>query len=146
MMIEMSQKNPYRKGGMFEGASNLLFENAKRLRNNMTGVEIMLWRHLREGIDGYKFRRQHPIGVYVADFYCHKAKLIIELDGSIHNLDEVQIRDRDKQNDLERLGYRVIRFTNKNVQQGIDRVINELRKTINIINSQKLDASSNKGV
>jgi cyclase len=142
----MSQKNPYKKGGMFEGASHLLFENAKNLRNNMTGAEMMLWMHIREGIDGYKFRRQHPIGLYVADFYCHKAKLIIEIDGSIHNLHDVQLQDKQKQTDLERWGYKVIRFTNKEVQQGVDLIINEIRKTINTIKSQKQNASPNGGV
>ena len=143
----MSQKNPYKKGGMFEGASHLLFENAKNLRNNMTGAEMMLWMHIREGINGFKVRRQHPIGLYVADFYCHKARLIIELDGSIHNLKDIQIQDKDRQKDLERWGYHVIRFTNKEIQEGIDRVIDEIRKTINtIINSQKQNASSNEGV
>ena len=132
---------------MFEGASYLLFENAKKLRNNMTGAEMMLWMHIREGINGFKVRRQHPIGLYVADFYCHKARLIIELDGSIHNLKDIQIQDKDRQKDLERWGYHVIRFTNKEIQEGIDRVIDEIRKTINtIINSQKQNASSNEGV
>jgi very-short-patch-repair endonuclease len=56
----LSNKSPYKKGGMFEGASHLLFEKAKQLRNNMTGTEEVLWMHLRTGINGFKFRRQHP--------------------------------------------------------------------------------------
>jgi hypothetical protein len=67
----MSLKNPYKKGGMFEGASYLLFERAKRLRKNMTAAETVLWMHIKTGINGFKFRRQHPIGQYIADFYCH---------------------------------------------------------------------------
>jgi len=65
----MSEKNPYKKGGMFEGASFLLFERAKQLRNKMKGAEEVLWNHLRKGINGYKFRRQHPIGTYITDFF-----------------------------------------------------------------------------
>jgi very-short-patch-repair endonuclease len=76
----MSLKNPYKPGGMFEGASRLIFANAKHLRKNMTATETVLWMYLKVGIDGFKFRRQHPIGLYIADFYCHKAKLIVEVD------------------------------------------------------------------
>ena len=81
----MSLKNPYKSGGMFEGASHIIFANAKHLRKNMTGAETVLWMHLKKGLNGCKFRRQHPIGIYIADFYCHHSKLIVEIDGSVHN-------------------------------------------------------------
>ena len=108
----MTLKNPYKAGGMFEGASNLIFENAKQLRKNMTNAEIALWIHLKGGINGLKFRRQHPIGFYIADFFCHKVKLIIEIDGSIHNNIEVKEVDEKRQAELESWGYIIIRFTN----------------------------------
>jgi imidazole glycerol-phosphate synthase subunit HisF len=101
----LAVKNPYKQGGMFEGASHLIFENAKQLRNNMTAPEMALWLHLRNGVNGLKFRRQHPIGIYIADFYCHKVKLIIEVDGSIHNKQEVKENDEFRQNDLNNWGY-----------------------------------------
>jgi cyclase len=81
----MSLKNPYKSGGMFEGASHLIFANARQLRKNMTNAEVILWMHLKEGINNFKIRRQHPIGLYIADFYCHQPKLIIEVDSSIHD-------------------------------------------------------------
>jgi very-short-patch-repair endonuclease len=56
----MSTKNPYKTGGMFEGASHLIFENAKQLRKNMTEAEKLLWLHIKEGLCGFKIRRQHP--------------------------------------------------------------------------------------
>src|SRR5580765_7230356 len=86
----MSLKNPYKEGGMFEGASHLIFGNAKHLRKNMTVAQTVLWMHLKKGINGFKFRRQHPIGLYIADFYCHKAKLIVEVDGLVHSEPEVK--------------------------------------------------------
>jgi very-short-patch-repair endonuclease len=119
----MSLKNPYKTGGMFEGASHLIFENAKVLRGNMTPSEMNLWMHLRKGINGYKFRRQHPIGIFIADFYCHKAKLIVEVDGSIHNKEAVKKADEERQKELERWGYIVIRFTNNQVIQQPEEVI-----------------------
>jgi cyclase len=143
----MPEKNPYKKGGMFEGATHLLFDNAKRLRNTMTDSELALWMYLRKGVNGFKFRRQHPICLYVADFYCHKAKLIVEIDGSVHNLEKVQIQDKNKEEDILRWGYHLVRFTNKEVHQSIDKVIDVIKNTIlNIINLQKQNTSPNGGV
>jgi cyclase len=81
------------KQTMFYGASKIIFERAKALRNNVTAEEMVLWEYLRTNPFGYKFRRQHPLGIFIADFYCHKLKLVIELDGSIHNLKEVRLHD-----------------------------------------------------
>jgi cyclase len=66
---------------MFLGAHPIIFENAKALRNNLTNAEIKLWGCLKTKPIGYKFRRQHPMSIFIADFYCHALKLIIEADG-----------------------------------------------------------------
>lgn len=66
---------------MFLGAHPIIFENAKALRNNLTNAEIKLWGCLKTKPMGYKFRRQHPMSIFIADFYCHALKLIIEADG-----------------------------------------------------------------
>ena len=86
------------------GASHLIFRNAQVLRDNMTDAEILLWGYLKENNLGLKFRRQHPISLYIADFYCHKLKLIIELDGSIHNRPDVAANDLERQLYLENQG------------------------------------------
>ncbi|MGZ8559501.1 MAG: endonuclease domain-containing protein, partial [Chitinophagaceae bacterium] len=78
----------------------------------MTDAEQILWFYLKQGINGFKSRRQHPIGIYIADFYCHKAKLIIEVDGLLHNDADIIKSDRIRQKDLEDWGYHVIRFSN----------------------------------
>ena len=135
----MTLKSPYKAGGMFEGASHLIFANAKHLRKNMTDAEIFLWMYLKNGIEGLKFRRQHPIGVYIADFYCHKVKLIIEADGSIHNRIEIIEKDQQKEKDW---GYNIIRFTNKQILSNTDFVIDKIKEKINlIINFQKTKPS-----
>ena len=126
----MSFKNPYKKGGMFEGANHLIFGMAKELRKNMTDSENMLWLYLKKGINGLKFRRQHPIGIYIADFYCHRVKLIIEIDGSIHNEIEIIDSDKTRQKELEELGYTVIRFTNEQVKIEVEKVLREIELTI----------------
>lgn len=126
----MALKNPYKVGGMFEGASHLIFENAKQLRKNMTAAETVLWMHLKIGIQGCKFRRQHPIGIYIADFYCHKTRLIIEVDGSIHDKEDVKQLDEIRQRNLEAWGYSVIRFSNNEILKEIEKVIAIITKTI----------------
>ena len=113
----------------------------------MTDSETDLWIYLRKGINGFRFRRQHPIGLYIADFFCHKAKLIIEIDGSIHNLAEVKIQDKNKEDNLIILGYHIIRFLNKDIHEEINQVLYKIRDTIiNIINLQKQNASPIGGV
>jgi cyclase len=120
---------------MFEGASHIIFENAKNLRKNMTDAEKVLWAYLKTGINGLKFRRQHPIGFYIADFYCHKAKLIIEIDGSIHIKKEVKENDEKRQKELESWGYFTVRFTNQQVLKEIENVIKTITEIILQVNN-----------
>ncbi|WP_299312387.1 endonuclease domain-containing protein [uncultured Aquimarina sp.] len=88
----------------------------KDLRNNGTSAEAFLWKYLQKSqVKGRKFRRQHSIGNYIVDFYCPKEKLIIELDGEIHNKPEVHDNDQKRTEYLESLGFIVIRFENKMV-------------------------------
>jgi len=127
-------KNPYKTGGMFEGASHLIFENAKQLRKNMTDAETVLWMHLKKGIDGLKIRRQHPIGIYIADFYCHKVKLIIEVDGSIHEKADIKENDEKREIELNNWGYKLVRFTNDEVLKKTENVISNIAQTIKELN------------
>jgi len=87
---------------------------------------MLLWGHLKDNQLGAKFRRQHPLGIYIADFYCHQHKLIIEVDGSIHHLTDVIKNDTERQANLELDRLKVLRFTN-------DQVFTELEKVLNII-------------
>ena len=99
-------------------------QTAKRLRANTTNAEVMLWRHLRQlETKGTHFRRQVPIGPYVADFACMAARLIIEIDGSHHGEDETKKRDEKRSQWLETEGYRVIRFWNNDVTQSPEGVL-----------------------
>ena len=108
---------------MFFGASNLIFENAKLLRKNMTHAESILWSYLKVKPNGLKFRRQHPLGIYIADFYCHTLKLVIELDGSIHDNEEVKMNDEIRQKLIEEDGITVIRFKNQEISNNIENVL-----------------------
>jgi very-short-patch-repair endonuclease len=99
------------------------FEKAKTLRRNATGTEQLLCNELRRGqLDGLKFRRQHPIGPYIADFYCHASQLVIELDGLVHEQTEQQAYDRNRDDWMMEYGLKVLRFANTDVEQNIDEV------------------------
>jgi imidazole glycerol-phosphate synthase subunit HisF len=99
---------------------------AKDLRKNMTDAEKVLWFHLKQNLVGFKFRRQHPLGIYIADFYCHKAKLVIELDGSIHDNEEVKTNDEIRQRNIEEGGIKVIRFKNEEIFNDIETVLRRI--------------------
>jgi len=142
---QKSTTSPFKNGGMFEGASHLIFANAKLLRKNMTAAETVLWMYLKEGINDCKFRRQHPIGIYIADFYCHKAKLIIEVDGSIHHLDEVKQNDREKEAYLINNGYSVVRFTNKEIMSQAETVVEKIKNIISEKLNEANEDKSNEG-
>lgn len=78
------KKNPLLSDNMWKDASGIIFSYAKKLRENPTQAEEVMWLSLiNNQLDGYKFRRQHPLLNYVADFYCHQLKLVIEIDGGI---------------------------------------------------------------
>ncbi len=100
---------------------------ARKLRASTTPHEQILWRALRElPTDGSHFRRQAPIGPYIVDFFCPAKRLIIELDGGHHNEDETVERDRERQQWLEREGYRVIRFWNSEVGGDLNAVLEQI--------------------
>lgn len=111
---------------MHSGASKFHFQRARELRDNSTHSESLLWEYLKTKPHGIKFRRQHPYSVYILDFYCHSLKLVIELDGSIHNLPDNKLNDEVRQQHLENDGLIVIRFTNDLVEKRFEDVIKEI--------------------
>jgi len=118
------------KKKMFYGASHLIFQKAKYLRNHVTDSEMIFWGKLRECFREYHFRRQHPVSDYIADFYSHKLKLVIELDGSIHDLEETKKKDHERQSAIESLGLTVIRFTNEEIKLCIEDCIEIIRRYV----------------
>ena len=98
---------------MFYGAVVSVFENAKELRENMTEAEIKLWSRIHNKQLGFRFKPQHPISRFIADFYCHKAKLIIEVDGGQHAAQSAA--DAERTCVLQANGYRVLRYWNNDI-------------------------------
>ena len=123
------------KENMFYGASRLIFQKAEELRKNMTHAEEIMWGMLKGNQFEVKFRRQHPISFYIADFYCHELKLVIEIDGSIHNLEEVKINDVIRENDLKELGLKILRFANNDVLYNRDLIMEKMHEIIRDLKS-----------
>ena len=103
---------------------------AKELRQNLTPAEAILWTYLKNKKIGYKFRRQYVIQNYILDFYCIDLKLGIEVDGGVH-LDIInQINDEFRENKLTKLGVKIIRFSNNEVYEDIDLVLQNINNEI----------------
>ena len=108
-----------------------LTEFARELRNHPTESEKMLWIFLKGDQLGYDFHRQKPIGFYIADFFCYKLKLVIELDGITHHDLSVQYKDAKKTEYLEGKGITVLRFMDEEVIYETEHVMAAIRKFIN---------------
>lgn len=115
---------------MFYGAGPLIFQRAEELRNTMTSAERIIWKHIHINEWKIKFRRQHPISNYIVDFYSHKLKLVIEIDGDIHDLEEVKRNDEEREQVLKSLGLHIIRFKNEEVYTKANDVLKRIDETL----------------
>jgi len=134
----MSPQNPtLEKGGkggfdITKGNAMLSYEKAlkplsRNLRSNMTDAEMMLWSRLRSRqIRGKQFYRQRIIGRFIADFYCPKSKLVIEVDGGQHYTEEGREKDRQRDEQMTDVGLRVLRFSDRDVLENIDAVMEKI--------------------
>ena len=110
--------------GRIRGTTPKLDQAARRLRQTMTPAEQTLWQALRRRqLDGLAFRRQHPLGPFVVDFCCPARRLIVELDGAVHDLEDVRLQDQARTDILASHGYRVIRFRNHDVSDDLPSVL-----------------------
>lgn len=107
--------------------NNHLISFSRQLRTNQTPWEAKLWRHLRgNNIGGLKFKRQVPVGEYIADFCCNKIKLVIEVDGGHHNDLLNHALDLRKEKYLKQEGYRVMRFWNNEIDSNLEGVLEKI--------------------
>ncbi len=109
---------------------DILKEFARQNRKNMTPSEQALWNALRKSLGSWRFRRQHPIGDYIADFICLSEKLVVEVDGEYHNTEEQRIDDKVRTHSLRQMGFRVIRFSNQEVDADIISVIRRIKEEL----------------
>ena len=107
----------------------ILKKFARELRNNSTKSEIKLWGYLKgKQMHGYDFHRQKPLLNFIADFYCYELKLVIQLDGYTHMLEETIIKDSIKESELNKVNLKVLRFYDDEVMQEIDNVLRVIEK------------------
>ena len=100
---------------------------ARELRKNMTEAEHRLWYFLRnKQLDGYRFRRQHPVGKYIADFACVRENLIIEVDGATHGVAQEIAYDAAQTKYLQSKGWRIVRYGNEEIYKNIDDVLDDI--------------------
>lgn len=118
--------------GMHDGATPSVFRNASKLREHMTEPEIKLWEYLKTKPKNFKFRRQHPIAGYVLDFYCHRLRLSIEIDGGYHLKKEQKVKDSERTNYLNELGITEIRFTNEDVLTNTYKIIENINTLLSV--------------
>lgn len=105
---------------------------ARVLRKNQTPQEQKMWKILRNfQVQNLKFRRQYPIGNYIVDFVCKEIKLIIEIDGGQHNIEEIRTKDLNRTTYLNSKGYRVLRFWNNEIDANIEGVYRTIVDFIN---------------
>ncbi|MCX6731516.1 MAG: endonuclease domain-containing protein [Candidatus Parcubacteria bacterium] len=112
-------------------SSPKVLQAARDLRKRQTEAEKILWNILRDRkFKNFKFRRQHPFGRFIADFYCHKANLIIEIDGPIHNSKNQKEYDILRTKIIKQYGLRVLRFKNEEIISNIKEVLKNLTQTL----------------
>jgi very-short-patch-repair endonuclease len=108
-----------------------LLKRARVLRVTMTKAEIILWSRLRsKKLYGYKFRRQEPIFDYIVDFFCHELRLIVEVDGEMHSLEEQKDYDKKRDKILNLNGYYIIRLSNFEIESDTDSAVNKIKSYI----------------
>ena len=110
---------------LFQKATPEIFHKSQELRRIMTKAEKILWNELRgKKLNNLKFRRQHPCSRFILDFYCHEKRIVIELDGEVHNTQKV--KDDSRTDALKEMGLKVIRFRNEEVVDDLERVLNRI--------------------
>ncbi|HMV42795.1 MAG TPA: endonuclease domain-containing protein [Leptospiraceae bacterium] len=109
-----------------------LKKKARKLRRNMTSAEKMIWYQLlaKDKLEGFRFLRQKPIDEYIADFYCHKLKLVIEIDGESHLAEEAKDYDEHRTRVLNAYGIEVVRYTNEQIRNHLDEVEKDLKEKV----------------
>ena len=122
--------DPLDISGMHYGAKSQIFDNARKLRENLTEIEKVVWELLRNRPLGFKFRRQHPVHTYILDFYCHEKRLSIEVDGNYHTEKDQKEKDLERTKYLNHIGITEIRFSNEQISNHFEKVELEIKKML----------------
>ena len=127
---------------MHYGAPMEIFQIAERLRRDMTATEKMIWEKVSNKQLGVRIRRQHPIWKFIADFYCHEVRLVIEIDGRIHLLSKNKEYDISRGITLKEFQIEILRFTNDEVIKETSLVIEKIKSTIEKLKQKGIHKSN----
>jgi very-short-patch-repair endonuclease len=116
------------QASMFYGAKPDIFQKAELLRKNMTDAEKSLWKRINKSQLGVRFKAQHPIDIFIVDFYCHQCKIVVELDGAIHKSQKEY--DEGRTAELESWDITVVRFKNEDVLKNIEVVVDKIKAIV----------------
>jgi very-short-patch-repair endonuclease len=112
------------------GAKPILFERAIRMRQHMTPAEQRFWLAVNKKKLGVKFRNQHPLVYFIADFYCHELRLVVEIDGGYHKKQEQYEYDENRSAEIESWQILVVRFSNEQIENNLTSVLLQLQAII----------------
>ena len=113
---------------------------ARKLRNNSTYAEVLLWNQLKnKKLKGYDFHRQKPILNYILDFFCHELYLAIEVDGITHDTENQQVKDKARQSEIEALGITFLRFDDMDIKTQMDGIISQILNYVEIFEKSGRD-------
>ncbi|WP_319589885.1 endonuclease domain-containing protein [uncultured Draconibacterium sp.] len=116
---------------MYFGATAVTLKKARQLRSRMTPSEVIIWEKLKnKQICGVRFRRQHPIEIFIVDFYCHAAKLVVEIDGKIHLATKDYDNERTKE--INKYNILILRYTNDEISNNLNKIIKEITYYTNL--------------
>lgn len=127
----------------FQGRYFLDYENAKRMRKEPTDAESVLWNAIRNRQIEYKFRRQHPVAGFIADFACLEVWLLVEVDGGYHTTEEQNQYDKERNEYLKEIGFTTIRFTNEEVINNLETVLGKIKDIADELKMQKQNQGPN---
>ena len=123
-----------------------LKQAARELRNHGTPAERILWEKLRKKQLGISFYRQKPVGEYVVDFYCPKAKLVIEIDGKYHLVNQVKENDKSREDIIKNLGLTVLRFSNRDIITNVENVLEKITNKIPLCPPLRKGETESRGI
>ena len=131
---------------IYYGTEIPIVRRANILRKEMTDAESILWSKIRRRqLQGCRFRRQHPINQFIADFYCHEKKLVIEVDGGYHNEPTQNEHDQQRTYELEKLGLHVLRFSNDEVKKNLNVVIGKIIESLSSLDPIPIPSPNREG-
>jgi len=103
---------------------------ARQLRRSSTQTEKILWNQLKGKKLGYRFRRQHPLGKYIFDFYCHRAKLVVEVDGEYHFSESQKSLDLEREKEIKSWGLTIVRIRDEEIMNNIEEVVERIQSNL----------------